>query len=64
MRDDSEKPRDILEAIERIERYAVFGRDRYNQSGMWLPNDIRHRVLALANEKQAALRLLRYSEEY
>lgn len=30
MRDDSEKLRDILEAIERINRYIVFGQDRFD----------------------------------
>lgn len=29
MRDDREKLLDILEAIERIERYVAFGRDRF-----------------------------------
>jgi uncharacterized protein with HEPN domain len=30
MRDDREKLHDILEAIERINRYAVLGRERFN----------------------------------
>ena len=32
MKDDREKPQDILEAIERIDRYAVQGRQAFEQN--------------------------------
>ena len=43
MRDNSEKLQDILEAIERIERYAVLGKQKFEQDELiqsWPPQNL------------------------
>ena len=53
MRDDREKLRDILEAIERIERYAVQGRQSFEEDELIQTWFIRH--LEIIGEASRAL---------
>ena len=53
MRDDREKLRDILEAIERIERYAVLGRGRFETDELIQTWFIQH--LQIVGEASRAL---------
>ncbi|MBD1806192.1 DUF86 domain-containing protein [Microcoleus sp. FACHB-SPT15] len=53
MRDDREKLRDILEAIERIERYAIQGRQSFEEDELIQTWFIRH--LEIIGEASRAL---------
>jgi hypothetical protein len=51
MRDDRERLLDILEAIERIDRYAVRGRQAFEHDELIHPGELRSQVEAIVSER-------------